>query len=681
MGLVVSAIAFLFAMAVAGAAAKRLPQASTVVYGGTAGACALIALWAAVGLAGGGPDAALVLPVGLPWIQAHLRADALSAVFLIVVNLGGITASLFGWGYERAHHDSHGSSQGGSQDGPVLPLYPLFLAGMNMVLIAADAFTFLLSWEFMSLASWLLVLSTHREPETPKAARLYIIMASFGTACLLLAFGVLATAHGDYSFAAMRAHAPAAGAAALVVVLILLGAGSKAGLVPLHVWLPLAHPAAPSHVSALMSGVMTKVAVYAMIRVLFDLLGEPDWWWGGVTMGFGALTAVMGVLYALMQDDVKRLLAYSTVENIGAIVIALGLALVFKAAHTPVIAALALAAALLHVVNHSLFKSLLFFAAGAMLTATGSRDLNRLGGLIHRMPTTAVLALIGAAAISALPPLNGFVGEWLLFQAILNAPALSEWSLKIEIAVVGAALALATALAAACFVRLYGIAFLGRPRSRAAAEAVEVGRAMRLGMAVPAVLCVVLGVLPTPLIRLFEPALRLLVEAGPFDGRAYQPWFWLAPTSAIGNSYNGLIMLVVIALLSVVLVLGIHRKASDRVRWSIPWGCGFDGPDPAAVTQYTASSFGQPIRRAFGSTVFRARDHVEMPAPGDTRPARLSVTWTDPAWLVVVEPLSRAVTWLADRANRLQFMTIRRYLTLMFLALVVLLVMVAVTQR
>ncbi len=674
MGFVVSAIAFLFVMAATGVAARRLPSVPAIVYGGSAVACAAVVLWAAATLAGGGGVAeGWVLPIGLPWIGTHLRADALSAFFLLIVNFGGITASLFGWGYERAHRDSHA--------GPVLPLFPLFLAAMNMVLIADDAFAFLVSWESMSLASWLLVLSTHREEGTPRAARLYLIMASFGTACLLLAFGLLATAHGDYSFDAIRAHAPSVSVAAFCVVLVLVGAGSKAGLVPLHVWLPLAHSAAPSHVSALMSGVMTKVAVYAMIRVLFDLLGEPAWWWGGVMLGFGALTAVMGVLYALMQEDVKRLLAYSTVENIGAIVIALGLALVFKASHTPVIAALALTAGLLHVANHSLFKSLLFFTAGAVLTATGSRDLGRLGGLIHRMPTTAVLALIGAAAISALPPLNGFVGEWLLFQAILNGPALPEWSLKIEIAVVGAALALATALAGACFVRFYGIAFLGRPRSRAAIEATEVGTGMRLGMAVPAALCVVLGVLPTPLIRLFEPAVRLMVEAGPFDDRAYQPWFWLAPTSAIGNSYNGLIMLAVIALLSVLLVLVIHRRASDRLRLSIPWGCGFDGPDPAAVTQYTASSFGQPIRRAFGSTVFRARDQVEMPEPGDTRPARLTVRWTDPAWALLFTPIATAVDRLAERANRLQFMTIRRYLTLMFLALVVLLVMVAVTQR
>lgn len=670
---VVSAIACLLLLAAAGVAGSRLSLTRGVVYGGTAAVCAALAGWSVLALAMGQGTALLELPVGLPWLKAHLRADALSWVFLLVVNLTGATAAIFGYGYERAHHDA--------KAGPVLPLFPLFLAGMNLVLVADDAFVFLVSWEFMSLASWLLVLSTHRDPETPRAARIYLIMASFGTLCLLLAFGLLAGSHGDYSFDAIRARAPSEWAAALGVLLVLAGAGSKAGLVPLHVWLPLAHPAAPSHVSALMSGVMTKVAVYALIRVLFDLIGEPVWWWGGVMLVLGAVTAIMGVLYAILQDDLKRLLAYSTVENIGVIVAALGMALVFKAAHTPVIAALALSAALLHVINHSLFKSLLFFGSGAVLSAVHSRDLGRMGGLIHRMPQTAVFMLVGAAAISALPPLNGFVGEWLLFQAILNGPALPQWSLKILIAVIGAALALAAALAAACFVRMYGTAFLGRPRSEQAGHAGEVGLSMRIGMAVPALLCVVLGVLPTPLLRLFEPATRLMVDAGPFDDRAYQPWFWLAPTSAIGNSYNGLIMLVVIGGLSLVLVGAIHRWASARVRRAIPWGCGYDGPDPLALSQYTPSSFGQPIRRAFGSTVFRARDHVEMPQPGDTRAARFHVTWTDPAWRLIFTPIGAVVERLADLVDRLQFLTIRRYLMLMFFALVVLLVMVAVIQR
>ena len=284
--------------------------------------------------------------------------------------------------------------------------------------------------------------------------------------------------------------------AALVLILALIGAGSKAGIVPLHVWLPLAHPAAPSHVSALMSGVMTKVAVYGFVRIVFDLLGPPDWWWGMVVLALGGVTAVMGVLYALMQHDLKRLLAYHTVENIGIIFIGLGLALAFKAYGMAVAAALALTAALFHVFNHSVFKSLLFFGAGAVLNATGERDMEHLGGLIHRMPQTAFVFLVGCVAISALPPLNGFVSEWLTFQAILLSPQLPPWGLKFLVPAVGALLALSAALAAACFVKAFGVSFLGRPRTPAAANAQETDSISLAAMFFLAALCLVAGILP-----------------------------------------------------------------------------------------------------------------------------------------------------------------------------------------
>src|SRR5437763_6550552 len=260
--------------------------------------------------------------------------------------------------------------------------------------------------------------------------------------------------------------------------------GSKAGVVPLHVWLPLAHPAAPSHVSALMSGVMTKVAVDGFVRITFDLLGPPAWWWSLVVLALGGVTAVMGVLYALMQHDLKRLLAYHTVENIGIIFIGLGLALAFKAHGMAFAAALALMAGLLHVFNHSVFKSLLFFGAGAVLAATVARDMEDVGGLIHRMPQTAFVVLIGCAAISALPPLNGFVSEWLTFQAILLSPQLPSWGLKLLVPAIGALLALSAALAAACFVKAYGVTFLGRPRTRAAEAASETDWCSRTAMLV-----------------------------------------------------------------------------------------------------------------------------------------------------------------------------------------------------
>ena len=303
----------------------------------------------------------LTLPIGLPWLGAHFRLDALASFFLVVVNLGGASASLYGLGY--GHHDPAPHR--------VLPFFPAFLAGMNLVVLADDAFSYLLCWEFMSLASWALVMAHHREPGNAKAGYVYLVMASFGTLALLLAFGLLAGPAGDYGFAAIRAAQHTPYVATLVLILMLLGAGSKAGLVPLHVWLPLAHPAAPSHVSALMSGVMTKVAIYGFIRVIFDLLGQPTWWASVVVLILGGITAVMGILYAMMEKDLKRLLAYSTIENIGVIFASLGLALAFQANGLKLAAALAFTAALFHVLNHSFFKSLLFFGAGAVLTVDG----------------------------------------------------------------------------------------------------------------------------------------------------------------------------------------------------------------------------------------------------------------------------------------------------------------------
>ena len=387
----------------------------------------------------------------------------------------------------------------------VLPFFPSFLAGMNLVVLADDAFSYLVCWEFMSLASWALVMAHHREAGNARAGYIYLLMASFGTLALLLAFGLLAGSTGDYGFAAIRAAGHTPYVATSVLILILLGAGSKAGLVPLHVWLPLAHPAAPSHVSALMSGVMTKVAIYGFIRVIFDLLGQPSWPASVVVLFLGGITAVMGILYAMMERDLKRLLAYSTIENVGIIFVSLGLALAFQSNGLKLAAALALSAALFHVLNHSFFKSLLFFGAGAVLTSTGERDMEKLGGLIHRMPYTSFAFLIGCVAISALPPFNGFVSEWLIFQAVLQSPELPQWALKIMVPAVGAMLALAAALAAACFVKAFGVTFLGRPRGVAAETATEVDRYSLTAMFILATLCLLAGILPGLVIDALAP--------------------------------------------------------------------------------------------------------------------------------------------------------------------------------
>ncbi len=658
-----AALALYAGAAIAGVAAGR--RALLPVYALCALAAAATTVAAAGFLAAGAVPEIATLPLGLPWSGAHLRIDALSAFFLLVVGTAGTLISVFALDYGR--HDA--------EPGRVLPFYPVFLAGMSLVLIADDAFSFLVSWEVMSLASWLLVLAAHRERGTTDAALLYLVMASFGAGALLLAFGLLAGGSGDYAFATFRGAAPTPWKAGLLFALAVIGAGSKAGVFPLHAWLPPAHAAAPSHVSALMSGVMTKVALYGFIRLVFDLAGPAPWWWGAVVLLLGGITALMGVLYAVMQHDLKRLLAYHTVENIGIIAIGLGLALAFRASGLEALAALALAAALLHVFNHAMFKSLLFLGAGAVLVATHERDMEHLGGLIHRMPTTAFVFLIGAVAISALPPLNGFVSEWLTFQAILNGALLPQWLLKFAVPVVCAMLALAAALAAVCFVKVYGVVFLGRPRRAAAEVAKEVGVLMLAPMAALAAICTIVGVLPLTLLGLLRPVAAALLPESPW---LIANWLWLAPLGTDRSSYSGLVLLLAIAFLAALLVLIIHRVGSARVRRSPAWDCGF--PDARPETQYTASSFAQPLRRIFGTLAFAARERIEMPALGETRAARLEVSMRDPAWDGLYAPVARAVGWLADRLNVLQFQTIRRYLSLMFAALVLLLLIVALSQ-
>src|SRR5437762_669930 len=536
------------------AAAMRWSAATRVIYGACVIICLVVLVVALTQLLSAGSTASsLRLPLGLPWIGAHFRIDALAAFFLAVVNLGGASASLFAIGYGK--HEK--------APGRVLPFYAAFLAGMNLVVLADDAFTFLVSWEFMSLSSWALVMAHHRDPENRRAGYIYIMMASFGTICLLLAFGLLAGGSGGYTFAEMRATT--ATLPGLVLILVLFGAGSKAGLVPLHVWLPLAHPAAPSQVSALMSGVMTKVAVYGSIRVMFDLLGAPAWWWGMLVLVLGGITAVMGVLYALMQHDLKRLLAYHTVENIGIIYIGLGLALAFRANGMALPAALAATAALFHVFNHSVFKSLLFFGAGAVLNATGERDMEKLGGLIHRMPHTAFAFLIGCVAISALPPLNGFVSEWLTFQAILLSPELPQWGLEFAVPAVGAMLALSAALAAACFVKAFGVSFLGRPRTSVAAGAQEVDRWSLAAMFIVAALCLVVRIIPGPVIDALAPVVSGLV-AGRMPVQSADPWLSIVPIAESRSSYNGLLVFAFITFSTLAAVRIIHRFASHAVR-------------------------------------------------------------------------------------------------------------------
>ena len=437
--------------------------------------------------------------LGLPWLHWHLKLDPLSGFFYIVVGLLVFAVSLYAPGYLQEYVQSKFRSLAS------LGLFTgLFVFGMLLVLLADDAFVFMVAWELMSVSSYFLVVYQHQHSANRRAAFLYLLMAHVGGLAILLGFGVLASFGGGFTFEAMRAGNLSATWASIAFALIFFGFGMKAGMVPLHAWLPEAHPVAPSHISALMSGVMLKIAIYGLIRFTYDLLGDIQWQWGLTVLIIGAASTLLGVLYALMQHDLKRLLAYHSVENIGIILMGLGLSMIFISMGQPALGVLGLIAALYHTLNHALFKGLLFLGAGAVLHASHENDLNNMGGLIRQLPYTAVFFLIGCLAISGLPPLNGFVSEWLTFQAALQAPSLASGVLRTIIPITAALLALSAALAATCFVKVYGVAFLGVARSRKVEHAHEVDIGMRAGMGLLAVLCVIFGIFPAAVINLID---------------------------------------------------------------------------------------------------------------------------------------------------------------------------------
>ena len=465
-----------------------------------AGAAVGLALAVAAFFAIGALPQSTVLPLGLPDLPFHLRVDSLSAFFLLLLGAAGAAISLFSAGYFR--------SGAGTAPGLLCFQYHVFLAAMAMVLIADDAYLFMVAWETMALASFFLVTTDHRIPEIRRAGFLYLLIAHVGAIAILLCFGVLQGGSGDYTFGSMRSVILAGSWPSIAFFLALFGFGAKAGLLPLHVWLPEAHPAAPSPVSALMSGIMLKTAIYGLLRVTFDLLNGQLWWWGVVALALGLATALFGVIFAAVQSDMKRLLAYSSIENIGIIVAAIGLAILFKSHGKTLIAAIALTAALYHCLNHAFFKSLLFLATGSVLHATKERSLGKLGGLIHRMPWVAWLALVGTLAIAGLPPLNGFVSEWLLLQAFLFTPGLPQSFVNMLVPLAAAALVLAVALAAYVMVKFYAIVFLGRPREPNLAYARDAGMPARIALVWLAAGCIVLGLFPVTVIGVHRPRQR-----------------------------------------------------------------------------------------------------------------------------------------------------------------------------
>jgi hydrogenase-4 component B len=638
--------------AVGVAALHRLAFVAHVLFpiGGVLG-LALAGLAAAALL--GVPEVA-VLPIGLPSLPLHLRLDSLAAYFLLIIGAASAGISFFAAGYFRKGE--------GTPPGLLCLEYHLFLSSMVGVVLADDAYGFMVMWETMALSSYFLVTANHRVPEVRSAGYLYITMARFGAIAILMCFGVLQANTGDYTFANMRAQQLTPFWASVGFLLAMFGFGAKAGIVPLHVWLPEAHPAAPSPVSALMSGVMLNTATYGMLRVAMDLLHLRLWWWGALLLAAGLATALYGVIFAAVQTDMKRLLAYSSIENMGLLFVGMGLTLIFSGYGMAPMAALSLTATLYHVASHAFFKSLLFLGTGSVLHATAERSLGKLGGLIRTMPWVGWFTLLGVLASAGLPPLGGFVSEWLLLQSFLFTPGLPLPLLTMLIPVVAALIALVAALAGYTMVKFFGVIFLGQPREDKLAQAHDAGLRERLGMGWLVAGCLLLGLLPVQFITLIDPVTRQLAGAGLAERVAANGWL-LAPNSLDQASYGPVIVLLGILASFALAFLLVRRVYHGRLRRDITWACGFPWGTPRM--QDTAEGFGQPIRQIFEPFFQMKR---ELPTPFDEQP-RYRVVVEDHFWRWMYMPIADLAATLARLIGLMQQGRISVYLLYSFLTL------------
>jgi formate hydrogenlyase subunit 3/multisubunit Na+/H+ antiporter MnhD subunit len=660
MDVVLGVVVFWLALGLAGLALRDPRLIARIIFpSGAAGSLLL----AGAALAGLGGTSTAILPLGLPGLPFHLRMDALSAFFLLLLGAASTGISLYSAGYFR--------DMPKAALGPLCLEYHAFLASMALVFLADDAYLFMVAWESMALSSYFLVTTDHDSPEVRRAGFLYLLIAHVGALAILMCFGVMQGAtqagQGGYVFSAMRGAGLPPFWASIVFFLALFGFGAKAGILPLHAWLPEAHPAAPSPVSAMMSGIMLKTAIYGLLRVTFDLLNTQLWWWGVAALALGLLTALFGVIFAAVQSDMKRLLAYSSIENVGFILTGIGLAIIFHDSRRDELAALALTASLYHALNHAFMKGLLFLGTGSILHATGERHLGKFGGLIHQMPKLALLMLVGALALAGLPPLNGFVSEWLLLQAFLLSPGLPQPYINMLVPIAAAALVLAAALAGYVMVKFYGVIFLGQPRDASLAKAHDAGLWERAGMLCMAAGCVALGVFPTFVILHLDHITEMLVNHTLSVSAAKTGWLLLTPIHHERASYGPLVLLLAIAGGGILTALVVKKLLHGRVRRGPAWDCGF--PAQTARMQDTAEGFGQPIRQIFEWYMGVVR---QVPSPFDKRPHFHSETH-DLLWNMFYAPLKRLNEALGKQIGKLQHGRIHIYLLYSFLTLLALL--------
>jgi hydrogenase-4 component B len=594
-----------------------------------------------------GITVSLSLP-GFSPLPFAFAVDRLSGFFLVLICVVAAPVVLFSISYVERHYER-------ARQTWFWVLLPWFLLSMVVVVTASTAFAFLFGWELMTLVSAALVLTDGDSKERRHNVFIYLLMMHAGAATVFAAFMLFLPHAAGLDYVAMRSAVAtmSPGMRTAVFLLAFVGFGTKAGIIPLHLWLPKAHPIAPTPVSALMSGVMLKTAVYGFIRFTFDFLGTGPAWWGYLALMIGALSGVLGVLYAIAENDLKRLLAYSSVENIGIIYLGLGGSLVFAAHHAPGWAALALCAALLHSLNHALFKSLLFLGAGAISDATHTLDIEELGGLLRRMPTTGTAYLIACCSIAGLPLFNGFISEWMTFRTFLAGASLTTVPAAIVLPLMMGALALIGGLAAACFAKVYGVAFLGRPRSSGAEKATEVPLPMRAAMVTLAAACVFSGVFPGVILR------SLGLNAQDLLGGALLP-VGVAPLAR-------LIPWMALAVTAIVAGAMVIRRAG---RTTPTWACGLPGLD--GRMQYTATAFSKPLRRVFAQ-VYRPDRTVEV-SPVGRRYFASSVSYrsvrTTSFERSLYRPTVDAIVATGHRLRRLQTGNIQVYLLYIFLALI-----------
>jgi len=609
------------------------------------------------------------LPSGIPFVHYGVRFDPLSAYFNLVLSLLAGCVAIYSIGYLK-----HGVAQ--RRPGLFCCFFNLALLSLTLVFTASNIIFFLIAWELVVVTTYFLVVTDHESVEVRKGGLLYILMSRGGTGLLYIGFLLLASVAGSTEFQALHHSgaklSPALGAAAFLF--LFFGFGVKAGIIPLHIWLPAAHPVAPSNVSALMSGIVIKTGIYGMARVFFDFYGDLPVWAGMLVLLAGVVSALLGVLYALMEHDLKRLLAYHSIENIGIILMGFGSALLFRSFGHPQLAALALVAGLFHTLNHGVFKCLLFLGAGSVLQGAGTRNMEEMGGLIRRMPWTALYFLIGAIAISGLPPLNGFVSEWLTYQGLLSGFGATSTLTRIAFPIAGALLALTAALAAACFVKAFGITFLALPRSANAERATEASLSMKTGMAALALACVVLGLGATWFIPAFAPITQQVFGVQITGQLVAGNGFLLTAGSVHNGSVSPLVLaLALVALGAVPLMLwfALGRKSPRTTGPS--WDCGL--PGLTSANEYTATAFSKPLRMIFAA-LFRPRREIQ--AEFDVSPyypksihfeSEIGPTFETQFY----QPLWEGFLALTARMRKIQTGSIHAYLAYIFVTLILLL--------